>query len=70
MIKESHLTIFNAILKDAHILSITPLKGVETCGIFYDDIKQRYVVTGFNIEYDNSLLHTYIKHPKSLEEIK
>ena len=67
MIKDFHLAIFRELLKDANIWSITPLKDAEKCGIFYDEIHNHYVVTGLNIEYNNSLLHKYVKHPTSLE---
>lgn len=51
MIRELHLTLLDKLLRDANIQSIVPLEGSDKCGIFYDEIHRRYVLTGFNIQY-------------------
>ena len=70
MIREIHLTLLDRLLRDANIRSIVPLEGVCNSGLFYDEIHDKYILSGFNISYKDSGLHEFIDGPTDLEVIK
>lgn len=70
MIREIHLTLLDRLLRDANIRSIVPLEGCDNTGIFYDEIHDKYILSGFNIAYKDSGLHEFIDSPTDLEAIK
>lgn len=70
MIREMHMTLLDRLLRDANIRSIVPLEGCDHTGIFYDEIHDKYILSGFNIAFKDSAPHEFIDHPTDLEAIK